>query len=169
MSYESIATTTVSGNSTNSINFNSFSGYTDLIIQINNQMSGASGIKIRFNSDTGSNYSFTTMQGYSDAPNSYRVANASSIYNNLVFGDSTTANVYTPQTIQIQNYRNTNVFKSLIWRWGTTNYAGGNGDMGAILGMWRSTSAITSIEISVWNAVNFIAGTNATIYGIKSA
>lgn len=167
--YESIATTTVSGSSTNAINFSSFGGYTDLILQVSNQMSGASGFKIRFNSDTNSNYSITTMQGFSNTPTSYRAASAAGIHNNLVFGDSTTANIFTPNTIQIQNYSNTNMYKSVIWRWGTTNYANTNGDMGALLGMWRSTSAITSIEVSAWNAVNFVAGTTATLYGIAQA
>lgn len=167
--YEPIATTTVSGSSTTAITFNSFSGYTDLILVVNDQVSSASGIKVRFNSDTGSNYSMSTLQGYGSTASSYRTTNAASIYNNLVYGDSTTASAFTPQIMQIQNYSNSNTYKTMLWRYGSTTQAGGNGDLAAIVGLWRNTSAITSIEVSVWNAVNFVAGTTATLYGIKAA
>lgn len=164
--YEPIATTTLRSD----VSSYTFSGipdaYADLILQVNNQMSGASGWKLRFNADTGSNYSMTTLQGYSNTASSYRVSNASSIYNNLVFGDSTTANVFTPNTVQISSYANTNTFKTLLWGWGTTTAAAGNGDMGDIVGLWRSTSAIYSIEISSWNAVNFKTGSTFSLYGI---
>jgi hypothetical protein len=166
--YEKIATTTVSGSSTTAVNFTSFSGYTDLILQVNDQVSSPSGIKIRFNSDTGSNYSMTTLQGNGSSASSFRTTNATSIYNNLINGDSTTSNNFTPHIIQIQNYSNTTTNKTLLWRFGNSIQAGGSGDLAAIVGLYRSTSAITSIEVSVWNAVNFIAGSTFTLYGIKA-
>jgi hypothetical protein len=167
--YEAIATQTL-GSAASSVTFSSISGaYTDLILQVNNQMSGASGFKIRFNSDSGSNYSQTQIHGYGSSASSARITSASSIYNNLVFGDSTTANVFTPNIIQIQNYSNTTTNKTTLWRYGTTTAAGGNGDVAAIAGLWRSTAAINAIEISAWNAVNFVAGSTFSLYGIKAA
>ena len=167
--YVALATQTL-GSAASSVTFSSISGaYTDLILQVNNQMSGASGFKIRFNSDSGSNYSQTQLAGYGTAAASGRITNASSIYNNLVYGDSTTANVFTPQIIQIQNYSNSTTYKTTLWRYGSTTGAGGNGDVTAIVGMWRSTSAINAIEISAWNAVNFVAGSTFSLYGIASA
>ena len=153
-----------------SVTFSSIpQGYTDLFLQVNNLMSGASGFKLRFNGDSGSNYSETYMSGYAGSAASSRLSNQSSIYNNLVYGDSTTASVFTPHIIQLQNYSNATTFKSLLWRYGTTTSAGGNGEVTAMVGLWRSTAAITSIEISAWNAVNFAIGSSFTLYGIKAA
>jgi hypothetical protein len=167
--YEAIAEQTL-GSAAASVTFSSISGaYTDLILQVNNQMSGASGFKIRFNSDSGTNYSETSLLGYAGSANSGRASSATSIYNNLVYGDSTTSSVFTPNIIQIQNYSNTTTNKTLLWRYGTTTSAGGNGEVGAIVGLWRSTSAINAIEISAWNAVNFVAGSTFSLYGIASA
>lgn len=166
--YEPIATTTL-GSATSSTTFSSIpSTYTDLILQVNNQMSGASGFKLRFNSDSGSNYSETYLSGYAGSAASGRLTSQSSITNNLIYGDSTTSGVFTPNIIQIQNYSNSTTNKTLLWRYGTTTAAGGNGDVTAIVGLWRSTSAISSIEISAWNAVNFVAGSTFTLYGIKA-
>jgi len=167
--YEKIATNTLSS-ATNTFTFSSISGaYTDLILQVNNQMTGASGWKLRFNGDSGNNYSLTNLVGYGTAPTSFRVADAASVYNNFVFGDSTTSGYFTPNIIQLQNYSNSTTYKSLIWRYGTGVTNSNSGEVGEIVGMWRSTAAITSIEISAWNAVNFAAGTSMNLYGIKAA
>lgn len=162
--------TTTLASAAPSVTINSISaGYTDLILQVNNQMSGASGFKLRFNSDSTSTYSETFIYGTGSSAASSRVSNASSIYNNLVYGDSTTANVFTPNIIQIQNYSNSTTFKTILWRYGSTTSAGGNGDVTAIVGLWRNTAAITSIEISAWNAVNFAAGSTFSLYGVAAA
>jgi hypothetical protein len=168
--YEPIATTTLT-TAGNTVTFSSITGtYTDLILQVNNQMSGASGFKLRFNSDSGSNYSETYISGYAGSAYSGRITNGSSITNNLVYGDSVTANVFTPNIIQIQNYSNTTTYKTALWRYGSVLSAGGTtGDITGIIGLWRSTSAITSIEITPWNAVNFNSGSTFTLYGIKAA
>ena len=164
--YTPIATTTL-GTTSTSVTFSTISGaYTDLILQVNNQMSGASGFKLRFNADSGNNYSQTNLIGHSTTTVlSGRSSNASSITNNLVFGDSTTASVFTPNIIQIQNYSNSTTNKTLLWRYGSTTPS----EVGAIVGLWRDTSAITSIEITPWNAVNFATGCTFTLYGILAA
>jgi hypothetical protein len=168
--YEPIATQTL-GSAASSVTFSSISGtYTDLILQVNNQMSGASGFKLRFNSDSGSNYSETFLYGTGSAAGSGRASSQTSIYNNLIYGDSTTADIFTPNIIQLQNYSNSTTYKTVLWRYGTATGAGGsNGDVTAIVGLWRNTGAITAIEVSAWNAVNFVAGSTFTLYGIKAA
>jgi hypothetical protein len=164
--YEPISTTTL-GTTSTSVTFSTISGaYTDLILQVNNQMSSASGFKLRFNSDSGSNYSQTHLIGHSTTTVvSSRTTSASSITNNLVFGDSTTADVFTPNIIQIQNYSNSTTNKTLLWRYGSTTPS----EVGAIVGLWEDTSAITAIEITPWNVVNFQTGCTFTLYGIKAA
>ena len=167
--YDPLATTTLTSTAT-SITFSSISGsYTDLVLVVNDQLDSASGFKIRFNGDSGSNYQQVQFSGYASSKIGGKVLSASSIYNNLIYGDSTTANAFTPNIIHIQNYSNSTAYKALLWRYGTVTAAGGNGENTVLAGSWNSTSAITSIEISVWNAVNFTAGTSATLYGIAAA
>jgi hypothetical protein len=168
--YDSITTTTLNS-SQSSVTLDSFSGYTDLILQISNQMDSASGLRIRFNSDTGSNYGQTHFIGHSTstlgAQGSF--GNTTSIHNNLVFGDSTGYNVFTPHIIQIQNYENTNMYKTILWRYGTLQNIDDNSDQGWIVGAWRNTNAITSIEVSAFNSTTIATNTSFTIYGIKKA
>jgi hypothetical protein len=172
--YTPIATYPVVGSSTNTVSFNSFSGYTDLILQVNNQVGSASGFRINFNSDTSANYSFITLQGFSSVT-SYKSTNAtppygSAITNNLVYGDAINANFFTHNYIQIQNYSNSTTYKSLMWRYGTASGGFANpGEVALIVGTWRSTAPITSIQISIWNPTIFNAGTDFTLYGIKAA
>lgn len=149
-------------------------GYTDLILQVNSQFSAASGMGIYFNT-TGydSLYSSTNMLGYSGAANSGRASNQIQLTNNLVFGDSRTANIYTPSIIEILNYSNPNVYKSIGWRYGTVITSGSDGEVGAILGTWRKKDAINSINIFAFN-VNFndavfAIGSSFTIYGIAAS
>lgn len=157
------------------LSFSSFSGYTDLVLEVNDNMSGASAFKVQFNSDTSANYGFATLQGYSSGTGkSYRSTTNSPPYgsaftNNFVFGDATNANSFTPNIIEIFNYANSTTYKTIHWRWGSSIQANGNGDLGFQIGVWRSISPITSIQVSPWNAVNFNAGSTFNLYGIKAA
>jgi hypothetical protein len=45
----------------------------------------------------------------------------------------------------------------------------GSGAVWQIVGLWRSTSAITSINFFSSTGNNFAIGTTATLYGIKNA
>ena len=164
--YSPIATQTLTGTATSVTFSNIPQGYTDLILQVNDQLSGASGYQIQFNNDTNANYLQMQMGGYGGAGAAAKILGASSIYNNLVYGDSTTASYYTPNIIQIQNYSNSTAYKTVLWRYGTTNANAGNAESFLITGSWNSNSPITSITISVWNAVNFIAGSSFSLYGI---
>ena len=66
------------------------------------------------------------------------------------------------------NYNNTNVNKTSLVRAGLTggSYPGTE----ALINLWRSTSAITSIVLKAGNgAVNFNSDSTFTLYGIKAA
>jgi hypothetical protein len=149
-------------------------GYTDLVLQMNTQYSAASGAGLFFNT-TGydSLYSQTSLLGYSSAAQSGRASNTIQLTNNLVFGDSTTANIYTPSIIEIPSYSNPNVYKSIAWRYGTVIASGSDGEAGGLLGTWRKKDAINSINIFAFN-VNFnnavfAIGSSFTLYGIAAS
>jgi hypothetical protein len=66
--------------------------------------------------------------------------------------------------VQIQNYSNSTTYKTYLSR---ANNAANATD--AITGLWRSTSAITSIQFFYSDSSNIITGSSATLYGIKAA
>ena len=70
------------------------------------------------------------------------------------------------QILQLMNYSNTTTYKTILSR---TNAAANGVD--ATVGLWRSTSAITSIEIGKNSGMSgtFQIGSTFTLYGIKAA
>lgn len=160
--YEPIATSTVSGSSTTTISFTGIpSSYTDLILVTdmkttnNNNGNGW----ITFNNDTGTNYSQTRVYGgASNAKGSDRQTGTT--YINLNVGGYN--NGILTQTA-IFSYANTNVFKACTVR---VNNPAQYVDMTSA--QWRSTSAITRIDITVHEGyIN--AGSIVTLYGIAAA
>ena len=159
--YEPIATNTVSGSSTTSVSFTSIpSTYTDLILVVNGSTSSADQIDLRFNSDSGSNYSMTAMYGDGSSAASARATNTTYMY-----GGGWLSTTNSTLIIQFMNYANTTTYKTALWRGNaTSNY------VHAAAGLWRSTSAITQIDVSRHTAgVTFSSGTTMTLYGIRSA
>jgi hypothetical protein len=153
--YTPIATTTLSGVST--YTFSSISGiYTDIEIRGTGFASGDSGIDVRFNSDSGSNYSYTYMYTDGSSAVSGRNSSVTAATGGRSGTNGSTAIFY------LQNYSNSTTYKTMLSR-------GGNaGDLTiAVVSLWRSTSAITSVTLSMGS--NFLAGTTFTLYGIKGA
>jgi|688.fasta_scaffold121372_4 hypothetical protein len=164
ITYEPIATTTL-GSAAANFTFSSISqNYTDLIAVIvgNSVNSGLIGSAIRVGNgsvDTGSNYSMTELYGDGSSAQSYRETSQTR-WNLTLMTNGTTTGV---NIIQIMNYSNTTTYKTSLTRANVTSTA-----LRAVVGLWRSTSAINIIEIAP-NAGNWAAGTSATLYGIKAA
>jgi hypothetical protein len=162
--YDPIATQTL-GSAAATVTFSSIPGtYTDLVLVISARMSGgggASAIQAQFNSDTASNYSFTLVTGTGSSADS---SGASSQTQMAVGLATDTAGEWSTNIIQVMNYSNTTTNKTVLAR------AGIAGDRTrALVNLWRSTSAITSILIINNGSVNFVAGSTFTLYGIKAA
>jgi len=164
--YEPIATNTL-GSAASSVTFSSIPGtYTDLVIvcAVFNSADGA-GTEFQFNSDTGTNYSNTFLEGSGSTATSSRESNQSSIQMSFNVGGNSTNPCIT--TANIQNYSNTTTNKTLIGRWNSAS-GGTYPGTSAAVGLWRSTSAITSVLIRTGSG-NFNTGSTFTLYGIKSA
>jgi hypothetical protein len=164
--YEPLATTTL-GSSAATIDFTSINGsYTDLVLVISGVSSSGNNIFTRFNSDTASNYSVTRLSGSGSSALSDRETSQTYMVNTNYGWPTTTAGDQN-SIIQIMNYSNTTTFKTVLNR---SNRASNGVD--AIVGLWRSTSAITSISLSTngfSGAAGWSSGTTATLYGIKAA
>jgi hypothetical protein len=164
--YEPIATTTL-GSAASSVTFSSISGsYTDLVIvcAVFNSADGA-GTEFQFNSDTGTNYSNTFLEGSGTTATSSRESNQASIQMSFNVGGNSTNPCIT--TANIQNYSNTTTNKTLIGRWNSAS-GGTYPGTAAAVGLWRSTSAITTVLIRTGSG-NFNTGSTFTLYGIKAA
>jgi len=162
--YEPIATTTLSSTTTY-VDFTSFSGYTDLILVVNALQSGTEDIKLRFNSDTGSNYSRTVLYGTGSAAGSLRESNQTNLgFSTYGSPGSTDANRATI-ILNIFNYANNTTYKTVLSRASRASQG-----TETEVGLWRSTAAITDIRVSPgFAAVTFSVGSTFTLYGIKAA
>ncbi len=162
--YEPIATTTLSTTAT-SITFSSISGtYTDLLIVCNVLPSTNQSFNLRVGNgsiDTGTNYSYTRLFGNGSSASSDRGSNTANPWGS--WGVNAQANTPLIFMTQIQNYSNTTTNKTYLTRIADdyTQY------VGAIVSLWRSTSAINTV--SLVSASNMNSGTNVTLYGIKAA
>ena len=158
--YTPLATTTL-GSSSSSITFSSISGsYTDLVLVMNRKqnVAGAYFIGLRYNSDSGTNYSGTGVGGTGSSTFSYRDSNISSA--RVGYGDTGWGNTI----VNIQNYSNSTTYKTTISR--NNNPAA---DLSGIVTLWRNTAAITSIEIISQSGSTLETGSTFTLYGILSA
>ena len=157
--YEPIATTTL-GSAQATVTISSIpSTYTDLILVCNVKRTAGSDIEVQLNGDTGSNYSFTYLYGTGSAVGSGRTSNQTKA--NIGYAASTN---FTTQIVQFMNYSNTTTNKTFIAR----NSPGDSGDVSAIVNLYRSTSAISSILLDP-NSGNFATGSTFTLYGVKNA
>jgi hypothetical protein len=159
--YTPIATQTL-GSGVGTVTFTSIpSTYTDLHLVVSHKfaVTTATGVSVTFNSDNGTNYSYTNMYGNGSSAASSRATSS----NYIVIGNGDDIN-FNIAIADIMNYSNSTTYKSVIAR-GTTPASLTT----AWAGLWRNTSAITSLTFTNNASVAFVAGTVATLYGIAAA
>jgi hypothetical protein len=161
-----IATQTLT-TSASSITFSSIpQGYTDLIIVTSAiaNVTGADVFVTTYNGDTASNYSYTSLYGTGSAAGSYRAGSVG-----IVLGWLSTYNSseWSPSIFHFMNYANSTTYKTMLVR--TNNATTTGGLVEAAVGLWRSTAAITSINMRTVNGYAIKAGSTFTLYGIKAA
>jgi len=164
--YEKIATTTL-GSAAATIDFTSISSaYTDLRLVLVCTTSVSNVLRLRYNADSANNYSCTNLIGDGFSGASYRKTNISSVEltESATVGTSTTI----PQlfAVDIFSYAGSTYKTCLLLT--AEEYSGG-GQVQAKVGLWRSTSAINQVTLSLSSTANFNTGTTATLYGILKA
>jgi hypothetical protein len=161
--YEPIATATL-GSAAATITFSSIPAtYTDLRIALVGSLSGGGNYgNLRFNSDSGSNYSVTILRGNGSAASSARQSNATEILYQWTATASSSDLVF--HSVDVFSYAGS-TFKTALFS--LSQDANGSGSVERNVGLWRNSAAITSVNLissSTWNI-----GTTATLYGIKNA
>jgi hypothetical protein len=162
--YEPIATYTLS--SAGTISFTSIPAtYTDLrIVMVGIKGSTNSAPWVQFNSDTGTNYSATRIQGDGTSATSGRETNTQGIP--LIYFDALIDANPKLGVLDIFSYAGSTNKTALNVESSDRN---GSGRTVSTVGLWRNTAAITRIDINDNSARNFGVGTTATLYGIKNA
>lgn len=153
------------GSSTATVTFpNLPQNYTDLVLIISATpvAAGTWNLEMRFNNDTGSNYSFTILSGDSSTAQSARSSSQSLIRCNYNAAISSTRSTH---IINVTNYANSTTYKSCLVR---ANNTGSGQGPDAIVGLWRNTSAITEIDLFT-SGTSFASGSTFTLYGVAAA
>ena len=166
VTYEPIATTTLSTTAT-SVVFSSIpSTYTDLIVVFTGQVTTAT-VAMTFecdiNNDGGNNYSSTWIDM---SPTSGRGTNNNGAYIGQISKNPSSGWA----VIQFMNYSNTSTYKTWISRWGTLGQSL-TAMAGVIAGMWRNTGAINKLDFNrpAGESGTFDVGCTFTLYGVKAA
>ena len=166
ITYEPIATTTL-GSAASSITFSSIPAtYTDLKIVLVGTVNDATGAQmiVRFNSDTSTNYSYTRITGNGSTVSS---TNGYSGPTSITVGNWYTFQSSPPSMFDMDIFSYAgSTFKTTLHT--DTNDKNGSGYLEKQVSLWRSTSAINTILMSV-QSYQFNTGTTATLYGIKNA
>lgn len=159
--YEKIATTTLSS-AASSITFSSISSaYTDLrLVFVGKHNGTAGGIQMTLNNDSSALYSGTDLYGTGSAAGSSRYSAATSWnFAGGFFLNSDPGLV----TLDLFSYAGSTNKTALI----EVSLDGGTPRIGRHVVLYRSTSAINRIDLSIPSSA--AAGTTATLYGILKA
>ena len=163
------------GSAAASISFTSIPGtYTDLVVvaSLRNTATNA-GFALRFNSDTGANYTYRVLYGTGATASSFTQAVAAG-YSTYLFGyiqgSEATANVFGPTHVYIPNYAGATNKSVSIESTGENN--GSASYISATAGLWSNTAAITTVTLLPdpgGSASNFATDSSAFLFGITKA
>jgi hypothetical protein len=115
---------------------------------------------IRFNGDTGNNYTIHTLQGNGSAAS----ATAYTSRSDTATGDSSSTSFGSFIT-DILDYANLTKYKTQRTLYGFDS--NGSGIIFLTSGLWQSTSAINSITFTATSSASFSQYTNISIYGVN--
>ena len=173
-SYESISTTTL-GSSQTTVTFSTIpSIYKHLQLRLSVRGDYVGGnfndnILIRFNSDTGSNYTRHLLYAQDNSTAlSFAATSTTSGFAGAAPNASTgISNVFAGGVTDILDYTDTNKYKTVRTLQGYDTNGGGKQRISVESSVWMNTSAITSIAITSSNADNWVQYSSFALYGIK--
>jgi hypothetical protein len=142
--------------------------YTDLVFKISIRVSSANPINsytFRFNSDSSLIYSSNYIANRNGAVDVNMDSGSSALGNAIVNGGTSTTNTFTSFEMYMPNYTST-TSKPFSVNAAVENNSATSNDLRADAGLYRNTTAITSINLS---GATFVTGSSFYLYGIKSS
>lgn len=160
--YTALATVTLGGSDSEIIFSSIPATYRDLILvcSARGTITTFTNVSIRFNSDTGSNYTTVAMYGTGSAAASYSET-ATNITLEQIARSNDTASVFTPIVTQVMDYSATDKHKTVL----TRNSSTVSGNVVALASRWANTSAITSITLYPFSG-SFATGSTFSLFGV---
>lgn len=173
--FELISTINVGAGGAANIDFTSIPNtYTDLFVEFSLRTTLSGGpfyfddCAVRFNNDTAGNYVSMILRSRQNA----KLVGANYSSSMIALYEASAGNASTSTFgnghIYVTNYTASKYKSVSIDGASETNNATEN-QMGFISGMWKSSSAITSIKLYSQNSANFVQYSSASLYGIKKA
>jgi hypothetical protein len=169
-SYESIATVTVGSGGTGTITFSSIpSTFKHLQVRASNQTNRnddtRESLKLRFNSDTGTNYSYHVLTGNGSSASAQAGATQAFIEVDWTSSSLAGSNFFGAQIIDILDYADTNKYTTSRTLGG--NDTNGAGNISLNSGSWRNTAAVSTVTLIPYVGSLFSQYSSFALYGIK--
>jgi hypothetical protein len=148
-------------------NLNNYSAYQHLQIRVTSRGSGTTGttygaIKVRFNSDTASNYWYHNLRGDGSGVSAEGTSDNGMALERAQAAGGSTADVYGFLIFDVLNFNSTSRKKTLRSMHGTIT---SSLNVYQTSGFWNNTNAVTSITLVP--TYSFRAGSRISIYGLK--
>lgn len=142
------------------------SNYVDIVGTITFAQSTASyGVAVRFNNDATGLYSATLLYGNGTTVNTGRTSSATYAYvSEWGVTSSTTIAIPAMSKFELFNYSNSSINKSFI---ATAAGSGTSNGVDMHVGLWRNTTAISSITFLAAPTGNLVSGTTITLFGVR--
>lgn len=171
-SFESIATVTVGSGGSSSITFSSIpSTYTHLQIRClartNKTGDVTDYLKLRYNSDSGSNYAVHLLYGNGASVTALGFSSQSENWMQRAAGGAATTGVFGGIVVDVLDYANTSKYKTIRNLGGIDN--NGSGLIYLASGLWQNTAAINTITILPGDGTSIDQYSSFALYGIKGA
>lgn len=132
-----------------------------LVVNARTDSSTLTSALLRFNGDSGNNYSSTLSIGNGTSATGERYTNESFFRIGYAIGSSQLASAYSTQFVYLYDYANSLYNKTFTAR--DASDTNGSGITQMSVGLWRNTSSINSITY----ATSLVAGSTLSLYGIK--
>lgn len=159
--YEKIEAKTL-GSATSSVAFTVIPAtYTDLVLVSVTKSTTGNNTRLTFNNDASALYSNTSLGGTGTTAVSRRDSGVT--YMRLDWDGYNQTTEFNVHITNVQNYANTTTYKTALTRSGS-----GPTGVDALVGLYRSTSAISRLDV-IASTGNFDTGSTFTLYGIKAA
>ena len=152
--YTPLATLTLTGTDTEIVFSSIPATYRDLVLVVAGTSDANTGLYLRFNSDTGTNY--TTVGMYGNGSSAISFSQSLSFTNTNFISNTQGVN-----TVQVMDYSATDKHKTILAR---ASYAGNQAQAAAA--RWANTAAITSITLFMDGGRSFQTGSTFSLYGV---
>lgn len=167
--YESISTVTVGAGGASSVTFSSIpSTYQHLQVRFIARISTsdtAENTWLRFNGDTGSNYSYHFLDGNGSSASAGGAASQTRILAGRAGAASSGSNIFGVNVLDVLDYASTNKNTTARILGGIDR--NGDGNIRLDSGAWFNTAAVTSLTITPTTSNNFVQYSHFALYGIK--